>query len=117
MMYVFIGGGMGSLCRYGIALLTQPLQWRFPWATLAANVLACAVLGFVLGMQMQGQMPERWRLLLATGFCGGFSTFSTFTADVWQLLQNGQYALLCWNVLGNFALCFLALILGMKAAG
>ncbi len=115
-LLVFLGGGLGSLCRYGLVLLIQPWQSRFPWATLAANALACVVLGLVLGWQLQGQLTDRSRWLLATGFCGGFSTFSTFTAESWQLVQNGQMAFAILNVLGNLALCFLCLLLGLKIA-
>jgi fluoride exporter len=116
-LLVFVGGGLGSLCRWGLGLTLQPLQLRFPWATLAANGLACLVLGAVLGLQWGGHLPEQRRLLLATGFCGGFSTFSTFTAESWQLLQSGQPFAAFANVVGNLAVCSACLLLGLKIAG
>lgn len=115
-LLVFLGGGLGSVCRYGLGIWAQPWQSRFPVATLAANGLACVVLGAVLGLHLGGQIPERWRLLLATGFCGGFSTFSTFTAETWQLTQSGQTSAALLNVAANMGVCLLGLLLGTKLA-
>jgi fluoride exporter len=111
---VFLGGGLGSIARYGIVLGLQAWQLRFPWATLAANALACFVLGFLLGLQTAGSLSGENRLLLATGFCGGFSTFSTFTAESWQLWQNGQQVMVFLNISLNLVLCFVFLLLGLK---
>lgn len=115
-LLVFLGGGLGSICRYAIGLWMQPWQGRFPWATLAANGLACLVLGALLGWHLSGSLPERQKLLLATGFCGGFSTFSTFTAETWQLFQNGQPASALLNTVVNLAMCLLCLLLGLYFA-
>jgi len=113
-LLVFIGGGLGSLFRYGIGLAVQPLLPKFPWATLVANGLACVVLGAVLGLQFQGNISDERRLLIATGFCGGFSTFSTFTAETWELFQSGQYGAAVANVAGSLTVCFVCLLLGIK---
>lgn len=111
---VFLGGGLGSICRYGIGLALQPQSLKFPWATLLANGLACLVLGAVLGLHLHGNISDQRKLLLATGFCGGFSTFSTFTAETWQCFQNGQYAAALANVAGSLTVCFVCLLLGIK---
>jgi CrcB protein len=111
---VFVGGGLGSVARYGVGLLIQPYTPRFPLATLLANVAACLLLGILTGLQLRGQLDESRRLLLATGFCGGFSTFSTFTNDTWSSLQNGQTASALLNVFLNLAVCFFSLLLGAK---
>jgi CrcB protein len=111
---VFVGGGFGSVARYGIGLLVQPYAPRFPLATFLANVAACLLLGLLTGLQLRGQLDEPRRLLLATGFCGGFSTFSTFTNDTWNALQNGQTASALLNVFLNLAACFFSLLLGAK---
>ncbi len=111
---VFLGGGIGSMYRYGLARLVQPGQPRFPWATLLANGLACLVPGLVLGGHSSGLLSDQRRLLLATGFCGGFSTFSTFTAENWQLFQQGQTAAAFMNVGMSLALSFGCLLLGLK---
>lgn len=115
-LLVFLGGGLGSVCRYGITLWLQPFVLRFPLATLIANALACLVLGFLTGLQLRSGLPAQHRLLLATGFCGGFSTFSTFTAETWQLAQNGQPAAALGNVLASLAACFVCLFAGIKLA-
>lgn len=113
-LLIFIGGGLGSMCRYGIGLAVQPLLPKFPWATLVANGLACLILGALLGLQFHGNMSEQRRLLLATGFCGGFSTFSTFTAETWELFQSGHYGAAAANVAGSLTVCFVCLLLGIK---
>ncbi|MBL7806725.1 MAG: fluoride efflux transporter CrcB [Saprospiraceae bacterium] len=113
-LLVFLGGGLGSLSRWGLSLAIQPLLPKFPWATLLANALACLVMGIILQQQLGTGVTEPRRLLLAVGFCGGFSTFSTFTAETFQLWQNGQPLMAIWNILGNMVICLVCLILGMK---
>ena len=114
LLLVFLGGGLGSICRWSISLTVQPWQARFPWATLVANALACLVLGILLGLQTNGSLSAEKRLLLVTGFCGGFSTFSTFTAETLQAFQNGHYLSAAANVLGSLIICFVCLLLGIK---
>lgn len=113
-LLVFIGGGLGSVSRWGLSLALQPMLPRFPWATLAANGLACLVMGIIMGQQLSLGIVEQRRLLLAVGFCGGFSTFSTFTAESFQLWQGGQQLLALANVLGSMLLCLVCLVLGLK---
>lgn len=111
---VFIGGGLGSLCRWGISLGLQPLHLKFPLATFLANALACFVLGALLGFQLTGDLSTEKRLLLVTGFCGGFSTFSTFTAETIQLFENGQFWSAALNVIGSLSVSIVCLLLGIK---
>jgi fluoride exporter len=115
-LLVFAGGGLGSVARYGIGILISPMQGRFPWATFLANALACLLLGYWLGLQENGDLSEQRRLLLATGFCGGFSTFSTFTAESWRLWQNGQQTEAFAYVMGSLIVCLVCLFLGLKLA-
>ena len=114
-LLVFIGGGLGSICRYSIGLwIQQTLQPKFPLATLAANALACLVLGMLTGWQLEGALSDQRRLLLATGFCGGFSTFSTFTAETWHLYQSGQTTAALLNTALSLTVCWVCLFLGIK---
>lgn len=110
MIAVFLGGGLGSLCRYGLGL-----WWPthvFPWATLLANVLACAVLGMVLGASEGDRWSVEWRLLLGTGFCGGCSTFSTFISESQQLPKTaGEWLMIIYMAL-SLILGWTALVAG-----
>lgn len=111
---VFVGGGLGSICRFALSLWLHPYALRFPWATLAANAAACLVLGLMLGWQTQQPVTDARRLLLTTGFCGGFSTFSTFTAETAQLYAGGSPGAAVLNVAANLSICLLCLYLGIR---
>ena len=115
LLLIFIGGGLGSLCRYGIGQLL-PYSGAFPWATFCINLLACFVLGFVLGW-ISRQAPDaplanNMKWLLATGFCGGFSTFSTFSNETLTMIKAGQWVLAGVYVGLSIVLGLLALALG-----
>jgi CrcB protein len=103
---VFLGGGLGSLCRYGISQYIN--SSAFPWATLIANGLACLVLGLAIGYSSRLGWAAPWKLLAATGFCGGFSTFSTFAKEAFDLAEQG----IPWFAL---AYVLLSLLVGLLA--
>ncbi len=112
--WVFVGGGLGSLCRYGIARLISPIAGGFPYATLIANVLSCILLGYLVGLSVRGQMAGAYKLFLMTGFCGGFSTFSTFSNESYSLLQSGQYAMAVANIGGSILLGLVCIYIGLR---
>ena len=117
---VFVGGGVGSLLRYlaGRFLPAALNGSPFPIAILLINILASAVLGVVVGWAMSRIASEEVRLLLGVGFCGGLSTFSSFSYDTIVLLQNGRTGAAFLNIGLNVVVCLLAsaggLILGQK---
>ena len=113
-IYVFIGGGLGSISRYGITRLLFSYKLNFPMATFLANVLSCIILGVLLGYILKNGMPENQKLLLLTGFCGGFSTFSTFSAETFQLMQNGMPALALLYIALSVLVCLFCIYLGMQ---
>ncbi len=113
---VFVGGGLGSICRYGIAHTLQYTKMSFPLATFLANGLACIVLGFMLGLQLKEGVPSTQKFLIMTGFCGGFSTFSTFTAETYQLFESGQTGLALANIGLSLVICLICLYCGIKLA-
>jgi CrcB protein len=111
-LWVFIGGCLGSLARYGISLgLANYKPANFPVATLVANVLSCVVIGLVAYLFANKFQSDEMKALILIGFCGGFSTFSTFSNETFQLMKNGQSAIAVLNILISVALCIAILFL------
>ena len=115
LLFVFIGGGVGSVCRYGISRMFAQVLPEFPLATFFANAISCIILGFLVEWSARGWLSSDQRMLLMTGFCGGFSTFSTFTNENYFLYQRGLL-LAMGNVVLSLVICMICLILGMKLA-
>ena len=111
---VFVGGGLGSLLRYGISIGLKSAGFiQFPLATLISNVLSSIVLGLVI-YRFADNLNHVAFLFLAVGFCGGFSTFSTFSYETFEMLRNGQMAWAVANVLISVLLCVSLLYLTYK---
>ncbi|RMG87333.1 MAG: fluoride efflux transporter CrcB [Bacteroidetes bacterium] len=113
-LLVFLGGGLGSLVRFSISKILAPYSALFPWATFAANAISCVVLGMLVGMNLRGHINDSFRLLLMTGFCGGFSTFSTFTNETFYLFQTGHIFYGLSNIFLSLGLCLFCIYLGIK---
>jgi CrcB protein len=113
---VFLGGGLGSLCRYGIARLLATQAFAFPYATLIANILSCIILGYFTALAFKGTISMNYRLLVMTGFCGGFSTFSTFTGETFLLMQEGNHLAALLNIGLSLMICLACFYLGMVLA-
>jgi len=90
-LLVFLGGGLGSVVRFFLGKWINSLHTNhFPWATLTVNTIACLTLGIIAGLADHRQlMSPATRLFWTIGFCGGFSTFSTFSIETLELMQNG----------------------------
>lgn len=112
---VFMGGGTGSLLRYiaGRLLPATLAGSPFPNAILLVNVLASFILGAVVGWVINRSAGEEARLLVGVGFCGGLSTFSSFSYDTVVLLQNGRLGAALLNISANVCLCLLASVSGL----
>lgn len=107
---VGIGGALGSMLRYFISLV---VRFHFPWATLVANLAGSAILGFLAGSAFfMSEVRPTIRLMLMVGFCGGFTTFSTFSFQTFDLLQNGRILEAAGNILLNIAGCLVFTFLG-----
>lgn len=110
---IFVGGGLGSLCRYSLSYFNKSTSTLLPFGTIAANVLACIVLGFVVGLvSSRTHINPNVRDLFTIGFCGGFSTFSTFSLETFGLLQKGAYGYAFANVGLSLVLCLGGIALG-----
>lgn len=115
MILVFIGGGLGSLARFGVAKAFVKWPSVFPIGTLTANILACLIMGFFAGWAAlkPAENINSYRAFIAIGFCGGFSTFSTFSNETIQLLQHNRFGDAALNTILSLILCFGATLTGM----
>ena len=117
-LLVGFGGLFGSIARYWIAGVVQRLDGSgFPVGTLSVNVLGSFILGLLMALSLdRGLVNPNARLLLATGFCGGFTTMSTFSYETVALLRDGGTAAAAGNVGITLAACLVAVALGDLAA-
>lgn len=114
LIIVFIGGGVGSMLRYIIGLLIGPYSTKFPYATFLANVISCIILGVLIGLSFKNNLSNEMKLLLMTGLCGGFSTFSAFSAESYQLLHTENYIILLTYMCVSFMVGMICIFFGMK---
>jgi CrcB protein len=116
-LVVFIGGGIGAALRHGVN--RAALAWlgpAFPWGTLIVNILGGLAMGLLAELFLvKGGGSQEWRLFLATGILGGFTTFSAFSLDAALMWERGEHAVLAAYVLGSVVLSIAALFAGMAA--
>ncbi len=109
-LFVFLGGGTGSVLRYLVGLWIGSAA--FPWATFAVNAIGSMAIGLFGGWAARFGWSDEMRLLLTTGLCGGFTTFSTFSKESLALIEGGCYSLFVFYVAGSVALGIIAAGLG-----
>jgi CrcB protein len=110
-LLIFLGGGLGSLARFGVTMGVKQFSYEaFPIATLISNLLSCIIMGIVLGM-ISSKMQDNvnMRMFIVVGFCGGFSTFSTFSFETLEIFRRGQFLLGAANIVCSMALCLIVL--------
>ena len=113
-LWVFLGGGVGSILRYAVGLCIGAAA--FPWATLAVNVGGSLAIGLFGGWGERFGWSEAVRLALTVGLCGGFTTFSTFSKESLTLVQSGRWCIFALYALGNFAIGIAAVAMGYLIA-
>ncbi len=112
-LVVLVGGGLGALARYGLGGWIQDAAGAsFPWGTLVINVSGSLLLALIYALLEGSRARPEWRAFLGIGFCGGYTTFSTFSWEAFRLLQDGQ-----WNRATAYMLGSLLLALAGTLAG
>ena len=113
-LVVFIGGGFGSVLRYVIGKWLNNTPNGFPYGTFAANILGSLLIGIILGYAAKSEtLSQNHALLLATGFCGGFTTFSTFAYENHLFLKSGDFTSFAVYTIASFVIGFLAVFAGI----
>lgn len=114
LLMVFLGGGLGSVTRYLISRTLNLARFPFPLGTFSVNIVGSLLLGFILGIALKtGQLSNNSVLFLATGFCGGFTTFSTFAFENQQLLKSGDYFNFALYTFGSILIGVMAVFVGL----
>jgi CrcB protein len=114
-VYVGLGSMLGGVSRYGMTLVTQNYAvMSIPLGTLLSNVLGCLAIGLLAGLAAASQLlSSEMRLLLATGFCGGFTTMSSFIYELGQFIQDKEYFYASTYFFATLAGAALAFLLGL----
>ena len=112
-LLVFLGGGLGSGLRYLVTITMNQYSKVLPFGTFTVNMLGCLLIGLILGYaQRENTLTSNQTLLLATGFCGGFTTFSAFANENLELIKNGEIFNFSVYTIGSLLIGILAVLIG-----
>ncbi len=114
-LLVALGAIFGAIARFLVTHYSSQLSHHhgFPYGTLIVNVLGCIAVGYVLTWTADHE-HDRWRLLMATGFCGAFTTFSAFAYESMAYWHEGKFNLFALNIVANNLLCMFAILAGIR---
>ena len=113
LLLVGLGSGLGGMCRYLVSQLLVTTQNGFPWGTFTVNIVGSLLIGLLWGLSSRlPSLSPVLTLLFMVGFCGGFTTFSTFSREGLSLLQTQNYTLFLLYTLGSVVLGILAVMMG-----
>ena len=113
LLVVGLGGAIGSVARYSVGVWLAPVTGSFPWATLLVNVVGAFLIGWLARVFVAPDADHLTRLALTAGFCGGFTTFSTFSAETVQMVQQGRLKSAALYVAVSLTLGLAATIAGL----
>jgi fluoride exporter len=112
-LFVGLGGGIGAMLRYYFSSVIK--HTTFPYNTLLINIAGSLLIGIVFGLtEKSNVISDQLKLFLATGICGGFTTFSAFSVENMQMLKEGDYTTAAVYIFASVALCIVAVFAGFK---
>lgn len=112
LLLVSLGGAVGSVLRYGFSLVFPAKS--IPWPTLLVNIIGSFTIGVIMALFLKNNLPGNWKLFLATGVCGGFTTFSAFSIENLFLLQQGKTGLAIFYIILSITAGIAAAFAGYK---
>jgi len=117
-LWISLGAVVGASARYFLStLIARNVSSAFPYGTLLINITGSLVLGFFLVFSTERALLDpRWRLLVAIGFCGSYTTFSSYAFESFALMEQGQWILTSINIVASNALCLAAVLAGAALA-
>jgi len=117
-LWIALGAVVGASARYFVSGFTaKALSSSFPYGTLLINVSGSFLLGFFLVLTGERILVDaRWGWLIAVGFCGSYTTFSSYAFETFALFEHGQWLLVAWNVIGSNLLCLASVLIGAALA-
>ena len=114
-LLVFVGGGLGSVFRFFLSQISFFNFSKFPISTLLSNIIGCFILGLILGYAIKNeQLNSPQTLLLATGFCGGLTTFSTFAYENISMIKSGEISQIFFYTFLSLLFGFIAVFIGLQ---
>lgn len=114
-IFVALGGAVGAMARYALSLI--PIKTEFPFMTFLTNIMGAVLIGFIVGLVSEKkEIHPNTILFWKTGVCGGFTTFSTFSLEAFQLMENKSYFIGAVYMVLSVALCVFGIFCGKKLA-
>ena len=117
-LWIALGAVVGASARYFLSgHIARTFASSFPYGTLIINITGSLVLGFFLVLASERMLLDvRWRWLIAIGFCGSYTTFSSYAFETFALVEQGQWLMVAWNVVASNVLCLVSVLLGAALA-